>query len=1474
MNKLTKLLSVFVIAGAMVGAGAIAGCKTTPEHTHDYQYVSDGADGHHQECKDGDDTKSTVPHRYADDNDTTCEDCDYVRTLPGAEVVVSELIVTGKNVFVQGSTFSKEGIVVTAIYTDGTEEDVTAKATFSTPDLTQIKKQTITIEYGGKQIEYSIMVSDPKFEGWTAISSVEEFNAFRTLSESSENFFLTEDIDLEGIELEATKVMFTGKFDGNGYTIKNGLYKEGASNKTGLLVRQLNNGGSVNNVKFLNCNAIWNGETIGIVAGMSEGTVTVSKVEFNGCTVQCNNYAGLCIGRTNSKDSKVTLQEITAKNGVTSTVSSYGGTLIGDIAAGNSATERAELNIIDCDLEMELKGSNGNGGFLSGRIRSNTNFNVKNVILRSAVCPSATGLVCGGGNNNAGNSTVKVENLYVMSTNAAGLQSCALPNATNPVTTFEITYTNCYVSGEAPKDYVGAETSAYLTAVDKATANVDWLKDTLKLDFTDVWTVEENDPTMYRLAASSTNVKSADATIKSLKLATANAQVRFEKGTDYSSTGLSVTGIYSDGVNLVLKAEEGYTVDTTAYDKTKAGKYTITVKSVEDDKVVATYEVEVVEQTSFVVDTQFAKLAYVLGEKIDLSKLLVYANWSDNQSVLTTNYTTNADQIDMTTAGAKKLTVTMEGFEAKTVKLSVIDTKPEIKNGAVTINVDASATLAYAGAKVEGVETFNTINEAVDYLAAAAFDDDVDKIMYIANGTYTEKITIPATLKNLKMVGQSIENTKIEYDAVEDSVNPLNGSKYTMDCATLHVNAENFTLENITVNNTFDYINLSNTLANPQGFALTINADGAVINKVTLYGNQDTLFFKKGRVYLKDSTIIGNVDFIFGENDGLAFFDNCTIKAITRSKTALTNNGYVTAMKGDATNNPTYGYIFSGCHFTDDGNLLEGSMSLGRPWGPGASVAMINCDFSKAYSTAAYADDDSVKSRWFSMSGNSPVNAHYYEYGSTGEGAITEAVRGGAILTADEAANYTAANLFAMTNGGVTWKTPWAGTNEKVTVTIKVGTEDVYVGRVCKGIKLNAELAAEWFEVEDMVLTGLYTDADCTTAFDYATAFDTAMTLYGTYTEADPTLKESFIYTYSQDGREDGTEVKGEKKLTFTGLVVNNSWLRFKDNDSSISFTAAEGTMIAISVYGGEVLTFNGTEVSATEDKVVGYIVPADGEVVIKRKAGTNAYLRTISISVPLSESYTYTYAQDGRAQGDPEPSNGKVIFTKCYANGDWLRYGGEGSSIAINLRKGSTLKFTRSPYDGGVVSINGTEQAAQKEQEIVYTATETGLVEITATASSYFKTFSVDVPAKSKTYTYTHGGENGEEWATDITDSNLPLVEAGGATSTDETQRALKVAYGKYLTLTASGTKATVTVTGFTTASGNPSEFLLIEFLDASGSVVATLKGTTTQGKVMGAYTFTSNVVESETAFASVRFTCGTSGKHMSIKTLSIEVE
>lgn len=873
--------------------------------------------------------------------------------------------------------------------------------------------------------------ADP-YADYVKISNVEEFLAFRQLENTSKKYVLTADIDLEGVELEATQVYLRGTFDGNGHVIKNAYYVENASNKSGILCREII-GGTVTNVKFLNCVASVANETIGIVSGMVSGNVTFSKLEFTACTATCNNYAGMLTGRISSKGTKLVADQITTKNGCRTSITSYGGLLLSDIAGGESATDQNEVIFTNMDIAGEIKGGNINGGFLSGRIRNNTKFTCENTIIRDAqLGNSQMGLIAGGGTTNGKNVNVNYKNVAILNTNAGAFQSLGDGMSADSLGSGEFltTYSlenvfiptgSTYSLGEATGTI---KTKSEITAL-SADVTPAWLTETLHLDFTNTWKTEGTDNAKYRLIASSTNVKSANATLVSLKATTTNTQTRFTQGTDFSSDGLVVAATYSDNVQLILNPTD-YTVDSSAYDKTTAGTYQIVVKGVEKNAagadVTAAYNVTLAVQTGFEIDSQFTKLVYAKGESLNLTNLLVYSTWTDGVKAKEdkNKYTVDETAFNKNAAGGYNLSVSMTGFDAKTIKVSVVDSKPTVVDGKIYINVDAAANIAVQGTKVDGVETFTTITNAIDYLSSINLADNVDKVVYIADGTYTEKITIPATLKNVKFIGESRENTIIAYDAVEGTINPLTESVYKMDCATLHVNSTGFGLENITVKNTFDYINDASKYGDPQGFALTIAADGAVLNNVYLYGNQDTLFFKSGRVYIKDSRIDGNVDFIFGENNGLAFFDNCTIHAVYRGDT--NNTGYVTAMKGDTgATKPTYGYIFNNCTFEADSNVNDGSMSLGRPWGGGATVAMINCSFTKAYSTLGYTSDDKTKSRWFSMSGNSPVNADFCEYGSTGEGAITTAVDGGKVLTAEQAANYTAANLFAATNGGVTW---------------------------------------------------------------------------------------------------------------------------------------------------------------------------------------------------------------------------------------------------------------------------------------------------------------------------------------------------------------------------------------------------------------------------------------------------------------------
>ena len=87
----------------------------------------------------------------------------------GGQGVVKTLVsiaVTGqKTEFAVGDTFTHDTAVVTATYSDNTTKDVTASATFSSPDMTTAGTKTVTVTYAEgsdtKSVTYDIVVSAP-----------------------------------------------------------------------------------------------------------------------------------------------------------------------------------------------------------------------------------------------------------------------------------------------------------------------------------------------------------------------------------------------------------------------------------------------------------------------------------------------------------------------------------------------------------------------------------------------------------------------------------------------------------------------------------------------------------------------------------------------------------------------------------------------------------------------------------------------------------------------------------------------------------------------------------------------------------------------------------------------------------------------------------------------------------------------------------------------------------------------------------------------------------------------------------------------------------------------------------------------------------------------------------------------------------------------------------------------------------------
>lgn len=75
----------------------------TPAHTsHKYVYTSNGASGHTITCEGCSEVNETVVHTYDNEQDTTCNDCDYIRTVE--QPAASTPLPAGKKIYVVGDS--------------------------------------------------------------------------------------------------------------------------------------------------------------------------------------------------------------------------------------------------------------------------------------------------------------------------------------------------------------------------------------------------------------------------------------------------------------------------------------------------------------------------------------------------------------------------------------------------------------------------------------------------------------------------------------------------------------------------------------------------------------------------------------------------------------------------------------------------------------------------------------------------------------------------------------------------------------------------------------------------------------------------------------------------------------------------------------------------------------------------------------------------------------------------------------------------------------------------------------------------------------------------------------------------------------------------------------------------------------------------------------------------------------------------
>lgn len=280
----------------------------------------------------------------------------------------------------------------------------------------------------------------------------------------------------------------------------------------------------------------------------------------------------------------------------------------------------------------------------------------------------------------------------------------------------------------------------------------------------------------------------------------------------------------------------------------------------------------------------------------------------------------------------------------------------------------------------DGTGNFTTITQAID--ACKIFPDKRITI-YVKNGIYHEKVVVPSGNTQLSIVGESAEKTIITFGDYFDKIN--RGRNSTFYTYTLKVEASDFILENITVENS----------AGPVGQAVAFHVEGdrCVIRNCRFLGNQDTVYAagKFSRQYFLNCYVEGTTDFIFGE--ATAVFGQCTLHAKA--------NSFLTA--ASTAEGKPFGFVFLNCKITAASGVEK--VFLGRPWRSFAKVAFLNCELGSFI----------VPEGWDNWSNaENEKTVAFQEFMNNGAGADrSKRVKWSHELTKKEAANYTKEKIFA-----------------------------------------------------------------------------------------------------------------------------------------------------------------------------------------------------------------------------------------------------------------------------------------------------------------------------------------------------------------------------------------------------------------------------------------------------------------------------
>jgi len=239
---------------------------------------------------------------------------------------------------------------------------------------------------------------------------------------------------------------------------------------------------------------------------------------------------------------------------------------------------------------------------------------------------------------------------------------------------------------------------------------------------------------------------------------------------------------------------------------------------------------------------------------------------------------------------------------------------------ASALRADGASTAPDQGCIVatDGSGQYSSIQEAIN-ASPQSCSAASPWTIHVKPGTYHEIVYVQREKHHVRLLGEDPATTVLTFGLFA-SMPGIDGKPLgTFHTPTLWVDADDFTVENITLANSAGRVG--------QALALRVDGDRDCFLNCRFKGWQDTILANRGRQYFADCSIEGAVDFIFGGST--AFFERCAITCL--------GDGYVTA--ASTPQNQRYGLVFDQCSIEGPAGVQS---YLGRPWRSFAMVLFVN----------------------------------------------------------------------------------------------------------------------------------------------------------------------------------------------------------------------------------------------------------------------------------------------------------------------------------------------------------------------------------------------------------------------------------------------------------------------------------------------------------------------------------------------------